>query len=392
MSKITINWKLSFLMIAYFILLQPEYLTLNSMLNKAFLLSKCVVCVIVLVLYLYSNTISFSQILIVAFQGSLIFSTLLKATEVKYVCKVSVFLIGFSMLTEMAFRYYKKYAVCAFYYVTFFYVFINFVSVILCPEGLWTSGDGTQPHWFLGQKNILIMMIIPSLTAGLIMLWEKNKRISPMYVFHVVIATLSILLTDSATSVGVLLLFLFFYFLYLIRMNYVQIFNSLNFVWIIFLCNIFVLFAKYISVIAWLITSVLKRNLSFSGRVTIWNHAYEWILKSPVFGWGYEKTDVIITKLGGNPNFLSCHNYFLNVVYKQGIIGLVFLFLVIGIVVKKMYKFRENGTSQIISIAILVMLIDGIFEALGWSEPFFWLLLVGLYYDLPKKLIQGKEK
>lgn len=388
MKRVSINYPLILLSLFYIIMLQPEGLSLNPALNKLFTLAKLGMAGLALVLYFYYNRISFAQVILILFEISLICSTLLYGTEIKFVCKNAIFTIGFCLATDLGIRFFQRETLRAFYWVSYLYIFINFLTVFLYPDGWWIS-NGTQAHWFLGQKNMIIILMIPSLISGLVSLAEQGRKISFDIVLLSLICVISIFMTKSSTSIVMMVIFVLFYILYVMNVNYIQIFNIRNYVWAILSANIFVLFASRISVLRWFVTVVLKKTLHFTGRATIWEHAIQWILKSPVFGWGYEHNTIITEKLGGNPAFVSCHNYFLNIAYKQGIIGLIFIFILYIIFVKSLKVTEGYAFTQLVGVGVFLLLFCGIFESLGWGEPLLWLVFLGIYYRIPEDM---KEK
>ena len=186
-----------------------------------------------------------------------------------------------------------------------------------------------------------------------------------------------------------MVIFTLFYLLYVCNINYVQIFNIKNYIIAIFVSNFFVLFSSKITVLRWLITVVLKKELHFTGRATIWEHAFGWIAKSPIWGWGYENNAVITDKLGGNPAFVSCHNYFLNIFYKQGVIGFALILMLYILLVKSLKQKEGFAFTQLVGFGVFLLLFCGIFEALGWTEPVMWLVFVGVFYEIPQYMKEG---
>lgn len=388
MKRATVNYNLFIWIIFYIIMLQPEGLTLNQSVNQLFTLAKLGICALTCVLYFYHNRISLPIIVLILYEACFVCSTLLYGTETKFVSKNAIYIIGFCMATDMGMRACQKEVVRGFFYVTASFVLINFATVILYPEGWWVSNE-TQPHWFLGQKNMIIMLMIPAMISGLVDLAERGKKISVAFLLVFICSLVSIFITKSSTSIVIMVIFTLFYLLYLCNVNYVQIFNVKNYIIAIFVSNFFVLFSSQITVLRWFITVVLKKELHFTGRTTIWEHAFGWIAKSPIWGWGYENNAVITDKLGGNPAFVSCHNYFLNIFYKQGVIGFALILMLYILLIKSLKQKEGFAFTQLVGFGVFLLLFCGIFEALGWTEPVMWLVFVGVFYEIPQYMKEG---
>ena len=71
---------------------------------------------------------------------------------------------------------------------------------------------------------------------------------------------------------------------------------------------------------SFLIVGILRKDITFSQRVRIWNNALNAVLKSPWIGYGAMNTSRAVSILGYGVNHAHC--YYLNTVLYYGIIGL----------------------------------------------------------------------
>lgn len=68
--------------------------------------------------------------------------------------------------------------------------------------------------------------------------------------------------------------------------------------------------------------------MTFSGRLYIWQRTLLQISKNPMWGYGIQKSEILNSIIG---NQFSAHNYFLDIVYQRGLVGLViFLMLIVA--------------------------------------------------------------
>jgi O-antigen ligase len=118
--------------------------------------------------------------------------------------------------------------------------------------------------------------------------------------------------------------------------------------------------AQYI--FEWFIVGLLGKKLSFTGRVTVWDKAIEYIIDKPLLGYGYESSEIFTSKMG-SIYYTHAHNTMLDICYKGGIIsGVLFLMMLYSLndVIKKC---QAKKVANMISIILFCCLIMMIFEA-----------------------------
>jgi len=74
-------------------------------------------------------------------------------------------------------------------------------------------------------------------------------------------------------------------------------------------------------IFSFVIKNVLHKELSFSGRVSIWNQSLFYILQSPWIGNGSEENQALIRKIV----LESTHNFYLQTMYNVGVLGMLFV-------------------------------------------------------------------
>lgn len=118
---------------------------------------------------------------------------------------------------------------------------------------------------------------------------------------------------------------------------------------------------------------------TLTGRTDIWAVALEKIAQKPLFGWGYNGTEALISgsfgkSFYGNP--VNAHNAYLQLLLSLGILGALPGFLAMGAGIWLFFT-RPDGVRDMI---VMLYLFNGMAEADGFATPvpllllFFWAL------------------
>lgn len=102
-------------------------------------------------------------------------------------------------------------------------------------------------------------------------------------------------------------------------------------IYIIF--EILIVFLKIQNMFSYIIVDVLGKDLTFTGRTDVWNRAIEKILDHPILGYGDLDQLTELSVLGD----VYCHNGFLELLFRGGIIQLT-LFVIVIITVDRLSK------------------------------------------------------
>ena len=104
---------------------------------------------------------------------------------------------------------------------------------------------------------------------------------------------------------------------------------------------------------AFLIVGVLKKDITFSQRVRIWDNALNAVLKTPWIGHGAMNTSRAVSILGYGVNHAHC--YYLNTALYYGIIGLgLGLYTIYYAFSEK--KYRTEKPVEYINLGMLISL------------------------------------
>ena len=206
--------------------------------------------------------------------------------------------------------------------------FINLVSELLYPMGIpSTTTSAATPHYFLGNVNSVIRAVLPGICCTILINEKKNKKLSfSLIFFYIGFLYQFIYLYHSATTIVALIVILaWIFFSEFIKKH----------LWTIYAVVIGIITYIQINLVVMsssprllnLLSTVFGKNLTFSGRLYIWERTLIQIYRNPVWGYGIQKSDTLNMIIG---NQFSAHNYFLDLVYQRGLIGLIFFLVLLA--------------------------------------------------------------
>ncbi len=252
-------------------------------------------------------------------------------------------------------------------------LYSNFVTFIIFPNGMYTDGLYST-NWLMGYDNSQIKFYI---FASLIAVAHKNitgNKARGNIMLAVIV--MSILFTKVFTAIIGLAIILG-----------VMIFNYRDKLKSIFKPKYYLIFALaafYIVVIDGfltdkmdLITKLTGKTETFSSRFEIWRHSVNLILKSLVFGYGWQEVSVRTAEYY-NDNATHAHDTYLEYLYQGGIIGFVIFIFVMIIIAKKLSKCSNRNVKQYYSAVFLAFLTMMLVEA--YVFPIAYMIYMILYY------------
>jgi O-antigen ligase len=206
-------------------------------------------------------------------------------------------------------------------------VYLNFVSVLLFPAGLYKVVGNHNEFYFLGHRNNSIEFIIPALLLSIINLdmteYESFKR----HLSLLVISNVSVFLTWSANAIIAIVSMDIFCLVVLCGKE--QSLKILNY-WLTLLASIiatvYVVIFRLQAKFEWLISGVLKKSLTITNRTRLWDNALYYIAQSPLIGWGKEFDAIKLIKIG---HVNSAHNYYLDILYSGGLTLFIIYILIV---------------------------------------------------------------
>lgn len=211
------------------------------------------------------------------------------------------------------------------YELLFACIAIHFLMVLLWPKGLYTTYYDYQGHmvpylrhWFLSSGNNFILFFLPAILLDRLRLYRKGCKWDLAFVALHAMGLLCMLEAGATTS---LMAWAAFLLACLLVEHRKVILPGLGVC--VALALVLFLLLVYFD-LGGMVGQLLGRDrIDFTGRTRIWAHAVQWIQFKPIFGYGYEFQELLIHKFGGNNTATHCHNLYLDLCYRSGIVSVV---------------------------------------------------------------------
>lgn len=384
-----INKKNAVYFLLYFFLLAPFFKpisisTICPQLGKVYSLLKICAFIFAFFYFLRKKRISKFTLTIAISQFFLVLITYYYNGNVtsSFDNLLSIFTI--CILIESGLEKNPKIFLKSFISLLFLLVSINFITVLLYPNGMYYSdlSIDTARNWFLGNKNNLILYILP--LVFLIQLYRKitNQKISVFYMIVLLESIISISYCWSATGVVGLGLFMIgTLFQKKLSSNHFLNFKNYFLSYIILFISFIVL--RLQNIFSYFIVDILKRDITFTGRVYIWDFIIESVQKKMLCGYGIEYALTRFLK-STKVHAYHAHNQLLEFLYQGGVIYLGFIIATLVIVYKKMKQNKEHPCYFLIGWTIFCYLMMMLTEYYSFSS-FIYIFCIAYHIDLLKE-------
>ena len=274
-----------------------------------------------------------------------------------------------------------------------FYIALDFLSVVFFPNGLYNSeviyrGEGIGwsyaissyvPGWIYGNKNNhapqCTLLILLSFCEYAVRKGRKKSIVTDVITLGIII--MMAVISSSTSFVNILLVWAV---LLLSRYKGNKRVKVKGFTWyaVYLAVSISVVFGLT-SFLEPVVKTLFNKDLTFSGRTTVWAQMPLLIMKN--FPWGsgsisYNGTAEILN----NPMLGSAHNQLLSDLWQGGLVIVVIEFIIFSLIGKKLGKLHNPKLSLVASGILLGIYIEMIFEVyLTTMFPFTWMLIEFLY-------------
>lgn len=217
------------------------------------------------------------------------------------------------------------------------YVLAHLATILIFPEGMYEFNTYTENYLF-GYRNNTIMLALPAIVFSMVRSLRLYNKIT-ISAFVILAASITaVIRAFSATAVVGICLLSVFIILAIIKFM-PKFLNIYTYIIVNVLYFFGVIIMRVQNAFAFLIVDVLGRDLTFTGRTFIWDKALDAFTKSPVFGVGEISNDASRDLIGAT----HAHNYYLDLLYKNGIIGFLLFMIILIICGISLYKHRNNG-------------------------------------------------
>lgn len=255
-------------------------------------------------------------------------------------------------------------------------IVINAFTVYAYPEGLYSSSIRLHwnQHWFLGYKNVqLPFFAIALLTTGIEQFYAKSWK---LVIVMVSIAVTIIGLQSATSMLAIMISFVFFVYVYNKRGEVGWFLMPMT----LFVISVFVSFFIVTGMIPDIFSSFLAlfgKDLTFTGRITLWPIVIEAFLSSPLIGNGNS-----VEKLYNLIGYGQSHNFYLDILYRGGLVYFGWLCVILRTAFKNLEK--VNGSILYCAIMASILLFFVFFQQEGNHGRTIFLMLVYLAYLAPQ--------
>jgi len=287
------------------------------------------------------------------------------------------------IFVEYILKYQFLYATKLMRLLLWLYIIVNILTVIIFPNGIVQTGNSSSAVFFLGQPTRYSYFYLPALLFCY--LGDEYRvghiRMNTIVIYFICLATL-IASWTIGSSIAMLLLLVFLLF------NRLKIFNSLLY----YLGHIFAYFGlTYFSIqnlAAVFITGYLKKDLTLSSRTFIWNHAFDWISKSPLIGVGVLSNPDMINIF----HFVHAHNHLLHITFQCGYIGLGIFLIMLLTAYLNLHKYKRFMPSKVIAFFIFMISIQLLVDTVdGVRNHYFFLIAMGANIGYIYEIFKNKK-
>lgn len=212
---------------------------------------------------------------------------------------------------------------------------LNFLTMLIWPDGLYYTPSELWDNWFLGYRNMFLFFFAPALSLELLNRHRTGKAARMNIVTAV--CTASMALSGSATGMIAIAVFDVLYITHLYR---IKLCNILTVTVAALAANISIVFLNVQQYLAPLF-SLIGRKTTFTGRTTIWERTIALIQEQPLLGYGMQSEEVR-GEVSGLWSGVKAHNFFLEQQYCFGIIGTVLFLALLGILIVALNKNRKH--------------------------------------------------
>lgn len=239
------------------------------------------------------------------------------------------------------------------------YIFINFITVLLFPNGLYLSSATGNASFFLGHRNSVVKFAVPQLALLIISLKLDDRKHWRIFTLIAILVNFFVAVRTWTGSGLIALSVFILVFIYISTLNSKHI-NIVKIFIITFL--LFYVFTIYRiqEKFSFIIVDILHKDLTFTGRTQIWDIALKYISNSPFLGVGAVGYKYLGDKYMG---ITSAHSFYLDTLFRGGIV-LMSLFTLIVIM---LLLHADSIKNRIVKASILAAMSAYLCLALG--EP-----------------------
>lgn len=289
----------------------------------------------------------------------------------------TICVIGLLMLLEFYYHRNWKIFVKAFIYLAGTIVFLNMITVLLFPDGMYENMRGDSGNWLLGHYNSHFFLVLPWLTMFTFYSIKKNKNLR----FHIILITLLLIIVTYLAGSRTSSISLAFFLLTLVTCFKIKKISLPGIGMIITgsaILSYLMVWMRIQECFSDFIHNVLHRDVTLTGRTSIWDTAINMFWKSPIIGNG-----AIIYKpnLSSDWSTTQAHNTFLNVLVNGGVIGIILFLLIFILIIPKIRQINQHPYAKLLTATLLAYGVSFLTEMFQLEHIFMMLLFFSYHIN-----------
>lgn len=275
-------------------------------------------------------------------------------------------------------------------------IILSFLFAILLPQyGLMGGVHSGIWRGIYVHKNVLGSQMVIGISIFLILVFD-NQRYKWIPWLGIILAVILLLLSKSTSSLlNAVFCVVSFSILQTLRWNYRLMVSSLA-----MLTVIAMLLITYLGNNVGSIANLLGKDLTFSGRSTLWIAVWEMIQQKPWLGYGYDgfwhgmDGESAYVWLATGWRMTHAHNGFIEVWLELGSVGLIIFLLSFAQNLSRSLTLIRLSSASITlfpTISLLLLFTSNLAESSLLSSDLACSIYVFLTLALPKELIYAKS-
>lgn len=269
-------------------------------------------------------------------------------------------------------------------------IYINLITLILFPDGMYTSGAYTSNYW-MGYDNTHIRWQLPAMAISFIYSFATQKKIT----IRTWILTAAVLISTLRIGAGTATIAVVVFavgMLYILlgkrqdKEKGIKLFTPLAALIVSIVGTIVIvggtIVGSQIEIVEKIASTLGKDSATLTGRNYIWIGALSAIQNNLVWGLGYETSDMTSMRLVNTLGYGSSpHNLCLEVLYNGGIVLAVVVILIYLVIHLKLVKYKDIPLISVCGLWLLIISVMGITEPQYSSQlRLAWIIIGNIQY------------
>ena len=245
------------------------------------------------------------------------------------------------------------------------YVYINFITIILFPEGIIDVEFYSGNYWFLGYKNVMIRFILPTVGLRAILCVYRSGKYTFSFYCLLIISILTNIIVDCKTgAIGIIIVAVMA--LIFSKKTLPKWINLKTGIIVFVIITLIVTTTQFLENFNQFMF-LIGEEVSLMSRTLVWENSLYLFFESPIWGYGLMDNDgyrELLNTYTGWGYFSHPHNFILYTLIQGGLIqfGMAcYLFFKIG---KLSYENKSNFAIKMLIFVYLAFFVMGLTESL----------------------------